>query len=161
MSFFFEELSIGDVLELGSFVFSEDIIIQFAEQFDPLPFHLDEEAAKAGPYGGLSATGWLVSAAWMPCMYGTLLEHTKTRIAEGKPIAKLGPSPGLKNIKWLKPVFAGETIAYSFEVIDLRVSSSRPEWGILSMLCKGKNSEDERVMQFESSVFVERATKDA
>ncbi len=159
MSFFFEDLTVGDVLELGTFQFTKDAILDFAEKFDPLPFHLDEGEAKAGPYGGLSAPGWQVSAAWMPCMYRTLVERTKTQIAMGKPVAKLGPSPGLKNIKWLKPVFAGETIAYTFEVTDLRTSNSRPQWGILTMLCSGRNLDDEPVMQFESSVFVERANR--
>ena len=78
------------------------------------------------------------------------------RRARGEPVAQLGPSPGFRDLQWLKPVYAGDTVAYGTEVIETRPLNSRPRWGMISMLNTGENQHGELVMSFVSSVFVER-----
>jgi len=78
------------------------------------------------------------------------------RAARGEPIAKLGPSPGFRDLKLLKPVYAGDTIAYASEVVEKRVTKSRPGWGIIFAKNTGTNQNGELVMSFIGSGFVER-----
>lgn len=156
MSFYYEEIEVGDVLELGEFEFTAELIKSYSEIYDPLPFHLDEEAAKNGPFGALAASGWQVSAIWMHCMCRTLEQLAKDRIACNEPVAKMGPSPGFKNMRWLKPVLAGDVISYECEITNKRTTANRPEWGILFIHNRAKNPQGELVMEFDGIVFVER-----
>lgn len=156
MSFYFEEIEIGEVLELGDFKFTAELIKSYSEIYDPLPFHLDEEAARNGPFGALAASGWQVSAIWMHCMCRTLQQLAEDRLSLGEPVAKMGPSPGFKNMRWLKPVLAGDVISYECEITNKRTTNSRPEWGILFIHNRAKNQHGEMVMEFDGIVFVER-----
>ena len=74
-------------------------------------------------------------------------------LARGETPARVGPSPGFKNLKWLKPVMAGDTITYSSEVIETRELATRPEWGLMRAIITGVNQKGERVYEFESSAF--------
>ena len=76
--------------------------------------------------------------------------------ARGEVIAKLGPSPGFRELKWLKPVYAGDTITYASEIVEKRVTKSRPGWGIVFARNTGTNQKGELVMSFIGSGFVER-----
>ena len=156
MSFYFEEIEIGDVLELGEFKFTAELIKSYSQAYDPLPFHIDEEAAKNGPFGALAASGWQVSAIWMHCMCRTLQRLAEDRRACNEPVAKMGPSPGFKNMRWLHPVLAGDVISYECEITNKRTTNSRPEWGILFIHNRAKNALGELVMEFDGIVFVER-----
>jgi acyl dehydratase len=78
------------------------------------------------------------------------------RTARGEPIATLGPSPGFREMKWPRPVYAGDTIGYASEVTEKRLSQSRPRWGLIEAHNTGTNQKGERVMSFKSSAFVER-----
>lgn len=158
MSFYFEEIDVGEVIDLGDFHFTAELIKSYSEIYDPLPFHIDEEAAKVGPFKALSASGWQVSSIWMHCMYRTLTEMAKRRSSLGEPVAKMGPSPGFKNMKWLAPVLADDTISYSCEITNKRSSQSRSDWGILFIHNYGANQHGVRVMEFDGSVFIERNT---
>jgi acyl dehydratase len=81
------------------------------------------------------------------------------RRARGEPIAKVGASPGFRDLKWLKPVFAGDTITYAGEVLALRPSQSRPEWGVMTARNTGTNQHGDVVLSFESAAFIERRTR--
>jgi acyl dehydratase len=89
-----------------------------------------------------------------------MVEHQKredaVRRSRGEPAATLGPSPGFRDLKWLKPVYVGDTITYSTEVIEKRPSKSRPDWGLISIRNSGINQKGEPVISFISAAFVER-----
>jgi acyl dehydratase len=80
----------------------------------------------------------------------------EARRACGEAVATLGPSPGFRELKWQKPVYAGDTLAYFTEVVDKRPSNSRPQWGLLSIRNGAVNQKGETVISFVSAVFVER-----
>jgi len=150
---YFEELAIGDVDEIGSFIFSREEIIRFATAFDPQPFHVDEAAAAASLYGGLIASGWHVASIWMKLMVThRMAERAQAEVA-GNPLVDLGPSPGFRNMVWARPVRPGDELRYSVEITAKKESASRPEWGIVSMLSSALNQRDERVFQFDGVVF--------
>ena len=90
-----------------------------------------------------------------------LMIEFRKRLAEaerlrGEKTAATGPAPGFKNLKWLKPVYVGDTITYSSEVIETRPSNSRPGWGLLTTRGTGVNQHGETVLSFESTTFLER-----
>ncbi|MBR3194210.1 MaoC family dehydratase [Bosea sp. (in: a-proteobacteria)] len=151
---YFDELAIGDSYELGSLVFTPQEIVAFARSFDPQPFHMDEEAARKSSFGSLCASGWHTAAGWMAAM----VSHRRRQEAMLAPSAapRLGPSPGFKNLRWLKPVYAGDRITYHSAVADKRPSSSRPDWGLFFHHNTGVNQKGETVLSFEGCVFLER-----
>jgi acyl dehydratase len=152
----FDELQVGDTSELGAHRFDAEEIIRFAKAYDPQPFHVDPEAARHSLFGGLCASGWHTAAVWMKRMivYRDALEAEAQRF--GRRPARLGPSPGFKNMRWSKPVYAGDTIAYRSTVVALRPSASRPDWGLAFLRHSGSNQRGEEVFSFEGSVFWER-----
>jgi len=153
---FFEDIVAGERMELGQHTFTAESIKAFARDFDPQPFHLDEAAASRSIYGALIASGWQTAAVWMRLMVEYQCREDDARRARGEPIAELGPSPGFRDLKWLRPVYAGDTIRYSTEVIGTRPSNSRPGWGLMSIRNSGVNQKGEPVISFVSTAFVER-----
>ncbi|MBA4223277.1 MAG: dehydratase [Methylobacterium sp.] len=151
---YFDELAIGDSYELGSLVFTPQEIVAFARSFDPQPFHMDEEAARKSSFGSLCASGWHTAAGWMAAM----VSHRRRQEAMLAPSAapRLGPSSGFKNLRWLKPVYAGDRITYHSAVADKRPSFSRPDWGLFFHHNTGVNQKGETVLSFEGCVFLER-----
>jgi acyl dehydratase len=149
----FDNVVIGERTDLGSFTFTPDDIIAFAQAFDPQRFHLDEAAANASLFGGLCASGWHTGAVWMRLM---VAHRRRVQALMGEAMPKLGSSPGFKNLKWLKPVFAGDTISYVSATIDKRASASRPEWGLVFHHNTGVNQRGEMVFMFDGCVFWER-----
>jgi len=151
---FFDELVVGESYELGSLVFTPEEIVAFARSFDPQPFHMDEEAAKTSSFGSLCASGWHTAAGWMAAM----VSHRRRQEAALAPSAapRLGPSPGFKNLRWLKPVYAGDRITYHSTVADKRPSLSRPDWGLFFHHNTGVNQKGETVFSFDGCVFIER-----
>jgi acyl dehydratase len=83
------------------------------------------------------------------------------RRGRGEPVAKVGASPGFRDLKWLKPVFPGDTITYAGEVLALRASESRPEWGVMMARNTGTNQNGDLVLSFESAAFIERRPQSA
>jgi acyl dehydratase len=153
---YFEDVKIGHRRELGSFTFTADLIKKFALQFDPQPFHLDEEAGRKSVFGGLAASGWHVSAIYMKLTVAAIKREAAETIARGeKPVAS-GPSPGFRDLKWLKPVLAGDTLTYASEVVETRELESRPQWGIVNFHNTGTNQRRELAFSFVASVFVPR-----
>lgn len=131
----FEDLTPGLVLEAQGPTVTAEAIVAFARQFDPQPFHLDDEAGKASLFGGLCASGWHTAALCMRMMCDAYLLDS----------ASLG-SPGLDELRWLKPVRAGDTLRWKMTVLEQRPSRSRPAMGSVLSTWEVFNQRDELVM---------------
>ena len=153
---FFEDLKVGQRRELGSFTFTAADITRFAAQFDPQPFHLDEEAGRNSLFGGLAASGWHVGSVCMKLLVADNGRLAALARARGDEVAVGGPSPGFRELRWFKPVLAGDTISFASEIESVRASASRPEWGILQSRNTGINQHRELVFSFLASAFVPR-----
>ncbi len=153
---FWDDTVVGEHAELGRHTFTAEDIKAFARRFDPQAFHLDEAAAARSHFGALCASGWHTASTWMRLMVEHKRREDDACRARGEPVAKLGPSPGFRELKWQKPVYAGDIVAYSTEVVEKRTSKSRPEWGLMSIRNSGVNQKGETVISFTSTVFVER-----
>lgn len=153
---YFDDINVGDRLDLGSHTFTAEEIKAFATLYDPQPFHTDEAAAAASHFGALCASGWHTVAMWMRLRILCGQREDAERVARGEPNATLGPSPGFRDLKWQKPVYVGDTISYASEVIEARVSQSRPGWGLIHVRNTGTNQNGEPVLSFISTAFVER-----
>ena len=153
---FFEDIEIGDRRELGSFTFTAELIKKFAAQFDPQRFHLDEEEGRKSLFGGLAASGWHVGSVCMRLLVADGERQASEAAARGEIVAVWGPSPGFRDLRWLKPVLAGDTISFASEVESLRPSSKRPEWGILQARNTGVNQRGELVFSLLATAFVPR-----
>ncbi len=158
---FFDDIRLGDRVELGSHVFTADEIKAFAVQYAPQPFHIDEAAAARSHFGALIASGWHTAAMWMRKMVDYRKREAEVLQARGERVPALGPSLGFRDLRWYKPVFAGDTISFASEVVDIRASRSRPEWGLIGALNTGANQNGEQVMSFVSTTFFERLGKPA
>jgi len=145
----FDELAAGSERDLGAFTFTPEAIVGFARQFDPQPFHLDPEAACRSHFGGLCASGWHTAAIWMKL----LIAARQGARAAGRRLPVLGPSPGFRDLQWLKPVYAGDTIRYRAAVIESRPSASRPGWRLVVQRNTAENQHGERVFAFQGAVF--------
>ena len=130
-----EDFKAGEVVEMGRHIFTERDIVEFARQFDPQPFHTDEAAARRTIYGGLLASGWHTAAIVMRLLWDTVL----------KDAASLG-SPGVDEVRWLKPVRPGDTLRARFTVTGARPSSRRPDRGVVHSLSEVFNQHGELVM---------------
>ena len=150
-----EFFGIGVTTTLGSYKFEADAMKAFAKKYDPQIFHVDEKAAGKSVFGGLCASGWHTAAIWMKLNVAASADGPRW---DGPgPSPKFGPSPGFKKLKWLKPVFAGETITFTRTGIAHRPIASRPGWRILSIRADAFNSNGEKVLEFESAVLVKTA----
>jgi acyl dehydratase len=155
---YFEDMQVGARRELGSFTFTADLIKRFAAQFDPQLFHLDEEAGRKSLFGGLAASGWHVGSVCMKLLVADGQRQAAEAVARGEKPAVWGPSPGFRDLRWLKPVLAGDVISYASQVESLRSSASRPEWGIMQARTTGTNQRGELAFSFLASGFVLRRT---
>jgi acyl dehydratase len=153
---FFEELEIGERRELGSFTFTADAIKTFAAQFDPQRFHLDEEEARKSLFGGLAASGWHLASVFMKLFVADAQRQATEAAARGEKTAVWGPSPGFREMRWIKPVLAGDTVTYFSELEALRLSEKRPEWGIAQARTTATNPHGELVFSFLAIGFVPR-----
>jgi acyl dehydratase len=153
---FFEELEIGQRREVGSFTFTAENIKKFAAQFDPQRFHLDEEEGRKSLFGGLAASGWHVGSVCMKLLVADGKRRSMEAAARGDKVAIWGPSPGFRELRWIKPVLAGDTIAYASEVASKRTSEKRPEWGIVEARNTGTNQRGELAFSLLATAFVPR-----
>ncbi len=153
---YFEDIRVGDVFEYGRHTFTADSIKAFATRFDPQPFHVDEAAAERSHFGGLVASGWHTAVAWMRLMVDFRRREDEAARARGEPVAGIGPALGFRDLKWPKPVYAGDTIEYRSEVIEMRLSDSRPHAGLMTFRSTGINQNGEMVLLLVSTTFVER-----
>ncbi len=141
---YFEDVKVGARASFGRYNVTREEVVDFASRYDPQPFHLSDEAAAATHFGRLSASGWHTCAMTM----AMLVEHLKdTRQAS------LG-SPGIDELRWLKPVYPGDTLRCETEVLEKRVSTSRPEMGITKSRMTVFNQDDVAVMRFVSNGLI-------
>ncbi|MFZ0844969.1 MAG: MaoC family dehydratase [Pseudolabrys sp.] len=152
---YFEDIQVGDTDEVGRHTFNAAEIKSFAGRFDPQLFHLDEAAAERSHFGALCASGWHTAVVWMRLMVDHRRGMIEAARARGEPVAGIGPALGLRDLKWLKPVYVGDTITYKTEVIEARVSNSRPGSGLMTFRSTGINQNGELVISFLSTTFVE------
>jgi acyl dehydratase len=153
---FFEDIEIGQRRELGAFTFTAEDIKRFARQFDPQRFHLSEEEGRNSLFGGLAASGWHVASVCMKIIVADGQRAAREAAARGEPVAVWGPSPGFRELRWLKPVLAGDTLSFASVVETKRTSESRPEWGIVQIRISGTNQRGELAYSLLSSAFVPR-----
>ena len=156
---FFEDIAVGAVDEIGSHTFTAEEIKRFATAFDPQAFHVDEAAAAKSHFGGLVASGWHSQAVWMKLNVRHWESRRAKQSGQGVPVPSIGPSPGFDSLKWLKPIFAGDTVSFSNEVIGKKASRSMPQWGLVSFQMRGRNQKGEEVISFVGHVFIERRDK--
>lgn len=146
---------IGETITLGSHTFTAEEIKAFASRYDPQRFHVDEAEAEKSVFGRLCASGWHSCAVWMRLN----LEHRDD--FEGRawtgpgPRPSFGPSPGLSNLKWLKPVYAGDTITYTRRATGHRALASRPGWRMMTIVAEAYNQDGDKVLEFENAVLVQ------
>jgi acyl dehydratase len=148
-----EFLHVGETQTLGSHTFTPEAIIDFAKKFDPQPFHLSEEAAKKSVFGALCASGWHTASTWMKYNVAAGLPARGGWTGED-PSPAMQVSPGFKDLKWLKPVFAGETITYTRKFISHRPMGSRPGYHIVTLIAEGFDSKGDKVIEFENAVVL-------
>jgi acyl dehydratase len=151
---FYEEMEVGARREVGSYTFTADAIKKFAALYDPQRFHLDEEEGRKSLFGGLAASGWHVGSVCMKMMVADGQRQVKEAMARGEKVAIWGPSPGFRDLRWLKPVLAGDTITFSTGVESKRLSDSRPGWGIVQAASRGVNQRGEEVYSIRATAFV-------
>lgn len=142
---FFEDFKPGQVFDLGSKTVSREEIIEFASEFDPQPFHLDDEAGKASLLGGLSASGWHTGALVMKLLADGLLSRTSSQ-----------GSNSIDKLSWLKPVFPGDTLSATATVIGTRDLRSRPDIGVVNFEISVRNQSGADVMRQIGPIFFGR-----
>ena len=141
----FESFEIGQIQNFGTYEVTEEEIIEFAEKYDPQFFHLDHEAAKQSLFGGLCASGWHTCSMTMAMMVANMDKNGRS----------LG-SPGIDNLRWLRPVYPGDVLSVQMEVMDTRPSKSRPNIGIVVSKVSVSNHKEEVVMEFTSNGIFSR-----
>jgi acyl dehydratase len=148
--YYWEDFKPGDTFPMGERAIDRDEVMAFARQFDPQPFHIDEAAAERSIYGGLIASGWHTVAMVMRMMCDSYLNQS----------ASLG-SPGVDNVRWLKPVRPGDTIRAQRTVLESRASQSRPEMGLVKTRWEVFNQDGELVMTMEGYGMFQRRSAGA
>jgi acyl dehydratase len=143
---------VGRTTTLGSHQFGAEEIKAFARKFDPQPFHMDEERAEKSVFGRLCASGWHTASTWM--RYNVMTRNNGSAWVGPGPEPEFGPSPGFRDLKWLKPVYAGETITFKRTVLAHRLLASRPGWRLMSVRAEAIDSTGDKVIEFESAVLV-------
>jgi len=141
---YYEDIELDVTHKFGTYQVTREEVIEFAEKYDPQPFHLDDEAAAKTHFGRLSASGWHTAAMAMRMMVDNLKKHKQ---------AGLG-SPGLQNLQWKIPVFPGDTLRCESTTLTKRQSESRPEMGIITASVQVFNQYDKMVMNMETSALI-------
>lgn len=140
----FEDLQVGEVIALGPQLVTKQMIIGFAKEFDPLPFHLEEEAAKQSLLGGLAASGWHTGALSLRMLVDNFL--SKTAFAGGL---------NFKNLRWHRPLFVNDTLSGSVTITELRRLKTRPQWANVTQQFDMRNQKGETVMTMTLSNIVD------
>jgi acyl dehydratase len=142
---YYEDITVGERVELGSHTVTKAEIREFAERYDPQPIHVDEAAAAESVYGGLIASGWHTAAVCMRLLAEGFLNETES----------MG-SPGLDELRWLAPVRPGDTLSASVEILDTRPSESREDRGYVKNRLVGRNQEGDDVITWEATNIIGR-----
>jgi acyl dehydratase len=149
---YFEDYRAGEIFEFGERLITKEEIIQFATLYDPQPFHLDDEAAKKTHFGRLAASGWMTASVVMRMMVDNYISR----------VSSLG-SPGIDELRWSKPVHAGDVLHVRVTILETRASKSKPDRGLMYCLNEAYNQHNEPVMSYKGWGFykVRGAAQDA
>ena len=156
MTRWFEDIVVGESFPLGDHLFTEAEIIRFGKLYDPQYFHIDPETAKAGPFGGLVASGWHTASMGHRLMVDALDAEAERLRQRGEEPGVSGPSPGVDKAEFLAPVRPGDTISYAMAVTGKRPSGSRPDWGLLFNTLEGANQRGQTVYRADFVAFSKR-----
>jgi acyl dehydratase len=138
---YFEDVQVGDVMRFGRYEVTREEIVEYARQFDPQPFHLDEASARESMYGGLIASGWHTGA-----MFIRMVAQHMT------PIHATAGAMGFDDLKWLRPVRPGDVLSVESVIREKIESRSRPERGLVKIESRVRDQRDEVVMSLVSLV---------
>ena len=141
---YFEDCTVGELRRFGRYEVTREEVIDFASRYDPQPFHLDDAAAAQTHFGRLSASGWHTAAMTMRMWVDDMAREQR---------ASLG-SPGIDQLRWLRPVYPGDTLSAESELLDKRRSKSRPEMGIVSTRMATFNQDGEKVLEMMSAGLI-------
>jgi len=143
---YFEDIEVGSDREFGTYEVTREEVLDFARKYDPQPFHLSDEAAAKTHFGRLAASGWHTAAMTMAVIARKVVDDEQ---------AGLG-SPGIDELRWLKPVYPGDTLRVRGRVVDKTPSRSRPDIGSFRTQTTVTNQDDVPVMTFQSIVLIRR-----
>jgi acyl dehydratase len=135
---YWEDFEAGQTFELGTRTVTEEEIVEFAQRWDPQPFHVDPEAARDSIFGGLIASGWHTGAMWMRMYVDNVL-------GEGS-----RGSPGIEELRWLAPVRPGDTLTGSLTVLEATPSERDPTRGTVRIRAEMTNGDGVVVMRMIS-----------
>ena len=144
---YWEDFPVGEVADFGAYEVKREELVEFASEFDPQPFHLNEEIAKTSLLGGLAASGWHTCAIAMRMMWDGYLHRT----------ASMG-APGVEEVRWRKPVYPGDVLTLRRTTLEARRSGSRPEMGLVRFGWEMVNQKNETKMTMQGwAMFACRA----
>lgn len=143
---FLEDLNVGQKASFGAYRVTREDVIAFATDYDPQPFHLSDEAAAKTYFGKVAASGWHSCAMTMRML-----------VDQGRavPMASLG-SPGVDELRWLRPVYPGDTLRVETEIVDVTPSRSKPDIGTFKSEVTVFNQDDVAVMRMKTIVLIRR-----
>ena len=138
----YDDIEIGDSDEFGDYLVTKEEIIEFAQKYDPQPFHLDEDFAKKTHFGALCASGWMTCGIMMRLICENVFTNSS---AVG--------SPGVENVNWHKPVFAGDRLSVRAKTVDKRLSKSKPYLGTVKVSVEVLNQHKDVVLTLQPTVL--------
>ena len=147
---YFEDLEVGRERVFGHYDVTREEVLEFARKYDPQPFHLSDEAAAKTHFGRLAASGWHTCAMTMAVIARKVVDQQQ---------AGLG-SPGVDELRWLKPVYPGDTLHVRSTIVEKTPSRSKPEIGSFRSRTLVTNQDDEPVLSFVSIVLIRRRPTD-
>ncbi len=140
---YLQDYSPGEIFDLGTYTVKREEIVEFSRKYDPFPFHVDDQAAQNTVFEGIISSGWLTALVWLRMMHKTFLCYETT----------LG-SPGHEEMLWPVPVRPGDQLNGQIEIMESRVSKSKPDLGFVRYTSKLKNQKDEEVFVTTSTMIV-------
>jgi acyl dehydratase len=143
---YLDDLEVGQETHFGHYDVTREEVLEFARKYDPQPFHLSDEAAAKTHFGRLAASGWHTAAMAMAVIARHVVETEQ---------AGLG-SPGVDELRWLKPVYPGDRLTVSSKIVEVRPSRSKPEIGSFRSATRVTNQDGVDVMTFTSIVLMQR-----
>lgn len=138
----YHDFTIGEVIDLSTCEVTRDEVIAFASEFDPQPFHLDDDAGAASMLGGLAASGWHTCAMLMRLLVDELLKESTCQ-----------GSPGIDSLRWLHPVYPGDRLSASGEVLDKHILNKRPDIGLVTFRFTVRNQSDRPVAEMVNPIL--------
>jgi acyl dehydratase len=143
---YWEDLAVGTETVFGTYDVTREEVLEFAHKYDPQPFHVSDEAAAKTHFGRIAASGWHTAAMTMRVIVDSLARE---------PQAGLG-SPGVDELRWLRPVYPGDTLTMRGTIVDKTPSRSKPELGTIRTRTVVTNQDGVDVMTFTSIVLMQR-----